>query len=256
MDSKEKSQQRFGEFADGYITSQTHAKGYDLDRLIAIAQPQPDWIGLDVATGGGHTALKFAPYVKKVVATDITPRMLALAADFIISQGVTNVEFKPTDAENLPFEAEMFNLVTCRIAPHHFPDCQQFIHESWRVLKPGGILLIQDHVLPNDEAAARYVDDFERRRDPSHNRAFSLLEWTAMFAAARFTIEQTEEVIKRHQFIPWAERQGSSPEIIAELQQNLAAAPPLAATWLQAENIMGNDASFVNHHVIIRGKKA
>ncbi len=255
MDSKKQSQHRFGKFADSYITSQTHAKGYDLERLIAIAQPQSDWSVLDVATGGGHTALKFAHHVKKVVATDITPRMLAKASDFITSQGVRNVEFKPADAENLPFEAGTFDLVTCRIAPHHFPDCQQFIHTSWRVLKTGGSLLVQDHVLPDDDIAARYIDDFERWRDPSHNRAFSHTRWKQMFTIAGFTVEHTEEVIKRHPFIPWAERQGCTSGIIAELRQKLTNAPPLAATWFQAENISEENASFVNHHIIIRGKK-
>lgn len=62
-DSKALSEERYTQYAEGYVTSQTHAKGSDLDRLIAIAEPQSDWVALDVATGGGHTALKFAPHV-------------------------------------------------------------------------------------------------------------------------------------------------------------------------------------------------
>ncbi|MCJ7829814.1 MAG: hypothetical protein MUP74_00360 [Desulfobacterales bacterium] len=52
-------------------------------------------------------------------------------------------------------------------------DCRRFVKESVRVLKTPGLLLVQDHVLPEDPAVARYVDRFERLRDPSHNRAFS-----------------------------------------------------------------------------------
>ena len=152
MQGKSLSQKRFGQFAEGYVTSQSHAKGYDLDRLVEIANPQTDWLVLDIATGGGHTALKFAPYVRQVIATDITPRMLSAAEKFICDKGVTNVAFEPADAEDLPFEDPVFDLVTCRIAPHHFPDCARFVQEGSRVLKPGGQLLVQDHLLPEHQA--------------------------------------------------------------------------------------------------------
>jgi len=125
-DAKSLSKERYGKFAQGYVTSQTHAKGADLDRLVEIAQPQADWVALDVATGGGHTALKFAPHVKRVIASDITPAMLEKARAFIGEQGVANIDFKEADAENLPFDDRSFDLVTCRIAPHHFPDCRPF----------------------------------------------------------------------------------------------------------------------------------
>ena len=78
-ESKTLSQVRFTQFAEAYVTSQLHAKGYDLDRLVEIANPQVDWLVLDIATGGGHTALKFAHHVCQVIATDITQKMLLLA---------------------------------------------------------------------------------------------------------------------------------------------------------------------------------
>ena len=135
--SKRRHRQRFGQFAQGYVESKGHASGDDLERLVEIAQPQPDWAMLDVATGGGHTALKFAPFVKKVVALDLTPKMLEAAEKFITDKGTTNVEFTAGDAEQLPFEDNTFDLVTSRIAPHHFPDCWRFVQESARVLKSG-----------------------------------------------------------------------------------------------------------------------
>jgi ubiquinone/menaquinone biosynthesis C-methylase UbiE len=255
QESKTLSQERFGKFANGYVTSQSHAKGYDLDRLVDTAKPQVDWLMLDVATGGGHTALKFAPHVHKVIATDLTPKMLSAAENFIGAQGVTNVAFEPADAEELPFEDGIFNLVTCRIAPHHFPDCARFIQEGSRVLKSGGLLLVQDHVLPEDAVAARYIDNFERLRDPSHNRAFSYTEWTGMFEQAGLQVTHTEKIVKRHQLLPWAERQGCSPEIIEQLRQILAAASPGVAKWLQVEAMDTPKTSFVNHHILIAGRK-
>lgn len=255
-DSKSLSQERYTQFAEGYVTSETHAKGSDLDRLVAIADPQTDWVMLDIATGGGHTALKFAPHVRHVTASDLTPRMLDKAKAFIIEdKGMTNVDFKQADAENLPFDDAQFDFVTCRIAPHHFPDVQKFVNECARVLKPGGVLLIQDHVLPEDEEAARYVDQFETVRDPSHNRAFNYSEWQAMYEATGVTVEYSEEYIKRHDFIDWAKRQGNNDETIAQLIQLMDDAPTIAKDWMDAQDWGTESATFVNHHVLIRGKK-
>ncbi len=254
-DSKSLSQARYTQFAEGYVSSETHAKGSDLDRLLAIAAPQPQWRCLDIATGGGHTALKFAPHVAQVVATDLTPRMLEKAERFIVGErGISNVSFKRADAEDLPFGAEEFDLVTCRIAPHHFPAVPRFLRECARVLKAGGTLLLQDHVLPPAEAAARFVDDFERLRDPSHNRAFNAAEWQALCEGAGITIEYSEQYIKRHQFLPWARRQGNDAATIARLIQMLRDAPPGARDWMLPENWGEEKATFVNRHLIIRGR--
>ena len=256
MDSKTLSQERYTRYAQGYVTSKAHAKGSELERLVEIAQPQPDWTALDVATGGGHTALAFAPHVTQVVATELTPKMLEKAEAHITGQGVTNVEFKLADAEDLPFENETFDLATCRIAPHHFVDCAKFVQEGARVLKPGGLLLVQDHVLPDDEKAARAVDAFERLRDPSHNRAFDESEWQRMFKDARLTVEHSEQIIKRHEFIPWAERQGCTPEVIEQLTAMMQQAPAAARDWMQPQDWSTPEATFANHHIIIAGRKS
>ncbi|MBN1250486.1 MAG: methyltransferase domain-containing protein, partial [Anaerolineae bacterium] len=162
------AQLRFGQFAQAYVTSAPHARGIDLDWLLDLAQPQPDWVMLDVATGGGHTALKFAPHVAHVTASDLTQRMLEAAEAHIRAQGIANVSFRQAAAEGLPFEDGSFDLVTCRIAPHHFEDAARFVEEAARVLKGGGVLLVQDHLVPEDPLIARYTEAFEKLRDPSH----------------------------------------------------------------------------------------
>ncbi len=254
-DAKALAQGRFERFAAGYVTSQGHARGSELERLVEIARPQPDWTVLDVATGGGHTALKFAPLVAQVVATDITPKMVETARAHITAQGVKNVTFEPADAEALPFEAGRFDLVTCRIAPHHFPDCARFVREGARVLKPGGALLVQDHVLPEDAEAARAIDAFERLRDPSHQRAFAASEWADMFQRAGLAVAHTEQVVKQHDFLPWAERQGCTPDVIARLVELMQGAAPAVVQWLQPRDFGSPQATFVNRHLLILGRK-
>jgi ubiquinone/menaquinone biosynthesis C-methylase UbiE len=248
-------QERFGQFAQGYVTSKVHAQGAELDRLVAIAEPQPDWVVLDVATGGGHTALKFAPLVARVMATDVTTRMLEKAESFIASKGIANVNFEFADAGDLPFDDETFDLVTCRIAPHHFPDCHRFVREGARVVRAGGLLLVQDHVLPEDGETARYVDAFEKLRDPSHNRAYSESEWATMIRMAGLKVEHTEQIIKRHDFLPWANRQGCTPQTIKRLSEMVLSAPAPVVEWMQPQGFGTPDATFVNHHILVSGRK-
>ncbi len=75
---------------------------------------------LDVATGGGHVAYTFAPHVERVWASDITQEMLDMVKKEAAKRGLANVRTTYAKAEALPFEDESFDLVTCRIAPHHF----------------------------------------------------------------------------------------------------------------------------------------
>ena len=248
--------QRFGQYAQNYVTSAPHAQGPDLDRMLAFGQPHADWIMLDVATGGGHTALRFAPYVAHVIASDITPAMLNAAETHLAEKSVDNVTFKQTAAEAMPFDDASFDLVTCRIAPHHFDDAARFVQEAARVLKPGGILLVQDHLLPDDEKAARYIEAFEKLRDPSHNQAFTKKEWCGMFAAASLTVTHVERFYKELNVDSWAARQGVTDSTKACLNALMAQASPVVRAWLQPQAWGTPDATYRCHQVIVRGVKA
>jgi ubiquinone/menaquinone biosynthesis C-methylase UbiE len=253
---KAHAQSRFGQYAQGYVQSKSHASGQDLERLLAIAAPRADWLMLDVATGGGHTALNFAPGVGQVIAFDLTPAMLAAARGFIQGKSIFNVDFVGGDAENLPFQPNIFDLITCRIAPHHFPDCFRFVQECARALKPGGMLLIEDQLVPDDEQAARYVDAFERLRDPSHFRIYADYEWRGMFLDAGLSVEHVEHLEKpKVDFQAWVSVQNCSREVIERLQIMLAQAPQAVAEWLQPHCPTTPDTTFDHHYILIMGRK-
>src|SRR5713101_3359800 len=171
-------QEQFGATAAHYLTSKPHAKGKSLERLVELVQPQPAWRALDVATGAGHTAYAFAPHVARVWATDITEEMLALVRDEIAKRKFTNVRVAYAKAEALPFDDASFDLVTCRIAPHHFDSIPHFLDEVHRVLKASGVFAVVDNVVPAG-SVGDYVNAFERFRDPSHLRAWTMDEWRA-----------------------------------------------------------------------------
>ncbi len=254
-DTRAKVQQQFGNHAQNYVTSPVHATGADLDIILRFAKPQPDHVALDIATGGGHTALKLAPHVKAVVATDITQPMLDAAEAFITPQ-VDNVIFQIADAEDLPFDDATFDLVTCRIAAHHFSDVFKFVLESARVLKPGGLLIVQDHDAPTEDRAARYMDAFERLRDPSHVQIHSEGEWRGTFLDAQLEIEQVDTSFTHDAaFMPWAERMGCTPDVIERLTIMMAQAPDAVKAWLDARAVGTPESAFTHRYVIIAGRK-
>src|SRR5215211_7274512 len=120
MMSKSLSQAQFGQNAAEYLTSKPHAQGKSLDRLVALTCPQPHWQALDIATGAGHTAYAFAPHVARQWATDITDEMLSLVRGEVAKRKLANMRVAQAKAEALPFGDASFDLVSCRVAPHHF----------------------------------------------------------------------------------------------------------------------------------------
>ena len=221
--SKTIVQEQFGKTAASYLTSKVHAKGASLERLVELTQPQKSWRALDVATGGGHVAYTFAPHVERVWATDITQEMLDMVKAEAKKRGLANLRTAYAKAEALPFEDASFDLVTCRIAPHHFDSIPDFLSEVHRVLKLGGLAAIVDNVVPPG-SVGDYVNAFERFRDPSHLRSWTMDEWRMAFKKAGFVIVHEEQLYKQMEFKSWAARHDANMQ--AFLRSMLAQVTP------------------------------
>jgi ubiquinone/menaquinone biosynthesis C-methylase UbiE len=237
------SQSQFGKNAANYATSTVHAKGASLGRIVEMLAPQAPWHALDLATAAGHTAFAIAPHVASVVATDVTPEMLTVAQGIAEERSIANVTFAEADAHATGFDDAQFDLVTCRIAPHHFSDPAQFVTEAARVLRPGGVFGLVDNLAPEDKAAAVWCDDFERRRDHSHLRCLPASEWTELIEAAGLVLSQFETMGKQMMFEPWADNMSVPTDVRTALLADLAAADETTAAWLRPD--LGAEPSFV-----------
>ena len=232
LKSKSLAQERFGTFAATYATSRSHAKGGSLPRLVELLAPQKGTTALDIATGAGHVALALAPHVAHVIASDLTPQMLMVARGLAAERHLANVGFADMRAEALPFAGGTFDIVTCRIAPHHFDDVRAFVTEVARVLRPGGLFGLVENVSPDPSimaddaaalaAAADEYNAFEKHRDPSHVRCLTLAEWRGLVADAGLKERHVELLDKPMVLGPWADQQNVGAEIKSDLRAHAA----------------------------------
>ena len=245
--TKDLVRRQFGGNAANYATSVVHAKGSSLARLVELLEPAPGWRVLDIATAAGHTAFALAPRVAEVVATDLVEEMIAVATGQAAERGLDNVRFELADAEALPFEDASFDAVTCRIAPHHFAAPDRFVSEAVRVLRPGGLFGLVDNMV-NVEASS-FVNDWERKRDPSHVLALSVEEWTAMMEDAGLSMVASETMAKRMEFQAWADNMSVPDGVRVELLQELEQAPEAAAVYLRPDLGAPGDQSRAAFHL-------
>ncbi|THE13261.1 class I SAM-dependent methyltransferase [Bacillus timonensis] len=255
MDIKNDVKKQFGRSAASYVTSEGHRKGGDLETLIALADANGTELALDIATGGGHTANALAPLVEKVTAFDLTPEMLAAAEKFIKGNGHLNVEFVEGDAENLPFSDQTFDIVSCRIAPHHFPNITSFVSEVSRVLKTGGQFLLDDNVAPENEEFDEFYNTVEKKRDYSHFRAWKKSQWLQMLENEGFEIQEFYRFDKTFEFESWCDRMHLSDSEKAELTDYMLNASSKIKQKFRIQIENHTIISFQGEAVVLKGTK-
>ncbi len=259
FDSDEKKahiQEQFSRTAENYVASVSHSHGSDLARLLALGEWDKDQQALDIATGGGHTALTVAPHVARIIVTDLTPRMLEKAQAFLTAQGVSNAQFWVADAENLPFADASFERVTCRIAPHHFPDPARAVQEVVRVLKPGGLFLLIDCMAPSDAVLDAFDNRIEKWRDPSHGRSHTAEEWQVFFTQAGLQIEHQEIFRRTHYYDDWTARSQMATSEKARLEQFILSSDEHIRRYFAVSvRADGHLESFTSDYILLKGRK-
>jgi SAM-dependent methyltransferase len=190
----------WSERAAAYRDSVTHREGPDLDLLVEWCEPGPEVKVLDVATGGGHVARRLREAGCTVVTVDPAPGM---RPDVV------------GPAESLPFEDGSFDVVTCRIAAHHFEDVRAAIAEMARVAQR--LVVIEDNVFVDER-----VEEAERLRDPTHVRCYSEEEWKVLLTTAGLVVEQVEHFERQPVLEDWLART-ETPAADAERVRELLA---------------------------------
>lgn len=211
MDKDELIKESFGKRAEQYRESTIHGNSVDLQRM-------SDMLGndlekaLDVATGGGHTAIKMAEISEKVIAIDITPEMIKEAGKLADSKVLTNIEFRLMDVHQLDFPDESFDVVATRFAAHHFRDINAALAEMTRVLKPGGKMYILDCSVIDGNMTESVINHIELLRDSSHKCSYSPRQWEQLLKELPLEIEHMELQMAEYQLPEWFDSLGTPQE--------------------------------------------
>jgi ubiquinone/menaquinone biosynthesis C-methylase UbiE len=207
--------------------------------LQAVAVPAGG-IALDVATGGGHTALWLARQGWKVTAGDIAPRMLENARKLCAEAGFV-IETRLFPAEEMPFTGNSFDLVTVRVAPHHFSSPGTFVQETARVLKPSGHFLLIDSSVPDgDPETEAWLHRVEKWRDPSHGRFLCRNSWEDLVRGAGMKVVRSELHSRKQPDLEWYfDTAATPPENRAKVLDSVRAASEHVRQALRLANEEG-----------------
>lgn len=135
-------------------------KRYTID----CANVRPGQKVLDLAGGTGDLAAKFSRLVGKsghVTLADINDSMLNVGRDKLRDMGlVSNIEYVQANAECLPFADNQFDIITIGFGLRNVTDKDKALASMFRVLKPGGRLLILEFSKPQSEVLNKLYDTY------------------------------------------------------------------------------------------------
>lgn len=233
------SAEQFNRQAACYGKSHILADTRDIEEVLGNLEVPGGGRALDVATGGGHTALWLARHGWEVTAGDVAVRQLESTRKLCAEAGF-HIETRVFPAEDIPFPHQSFELVTVRVAPHHFSSPAKFIGEAARVLKPGGHFMLIDGSVPDDDPETEeWLHRVEKWRDPSHGRFLSRQAWEDLVRKAGLSILHSELHPRKQPDLEWYFETAATP---AQNREHVAEAVHNASDHVKATLRLGNEA--------------
>lgn len=225
----------FDKSAYNYFISSDHAEGDDLNLLEAFFKNKSFSSLLDVASAAGHCSKVIN--ADKKYTLDPSLSMLKTGREKLgLGLAVCAV------AEFFPFADNSFDIVSCRIAMHHFSDTKKFFEEVKRVLRPNGWFVLIDSVVDVEDS---YLNVLEFVRDATHVRSYRLEE-VLSFAGSNFRLEAYTCIYKKHKFYEWASRLSKDENKILEIERSFEELPPNIQEVLNIERAEGKITSYTD----------
>lgn len=215
----------FAHQADAFARSPVMSLAETLGAVIELVPEDPEARWVEVACGPGLIARTMAPRVGSVVGVDLTPTMVEKARADAAAAGVENVSFAVGDATALDLPDDSLDGAITRFSLHHIPAPVRVLEEMRRVVRPGGHVVVADHVTDEDGAAAAWHEEIERLRDPSHWACLTPVRIAALAARAGLEPDEERLVPFTIDYEEWLHR-GSGGRVNAALIERLLTEAP------------------------------
>jgi len=215
---------------------------------------------VDLASGPGTLALRFARHVRRIFALDVTPAILQRARNSAAAEGLANLDCVLGDALALPFADGALDIAITSYSLHHMADPARAIGEMARVVRRGGRVGVLDIRVSEDPRSADVHDRIERLRDASHTRSLSRSEFEALFAKNGLRILHAEEQGQPRAFDHWMLVAGWKPgdPLYEETRRLLESTIPDDAAGFHPRYITENGRTelyLTNEMILIAGEK-
>jgi ArsR family transcriptional regulator len=126
-------------------------------RLLLTLAPRQ--VYADLGAGEGLISQLLAARAKKVIAVDHSPRMVEVGRDLAKRSGLKNLEYRQGDMEQPPIRPGSVDVAILSQALHHAVHPPRALEAAWKILRPGGTLLVLDLVEHAFEAAREMYAD-------------------------------------------------------------------------------------------------
>ena len=177
MEQKQQIGQLFDRIAGTY-DGLNHGLSLNIDRLWrrkTVRLMQPAQHVLDVAIGTADLTIEMLLRGKaeQVTGIDLSDQMMAIGLKKTDKYQMSNVRFIHANAQQMPFEKDTFDAVTCAFGCRNFQDLDEGLREMYRVLKPGGQVTILEFSYPSNRLVCALYDIYFTRVLPWIGRVVS-----------------------------------------------------------------------------------
>jgi SAM-dependent methyltransferase len=222
----------FAHQADAFARSPTMSLAETLDAVVELVPEDSAARWVEVACGPGLIARAMAPRVGSVLGLDLTPAMVEKARAEGDAAGVENLSFEVGDATAIDLPDNSLDGAITRFSLHHIPAPVRVLEEMRRVVRPGGLVVVADHVTDDNGAAAAWHEQIERLRDPSHWACLTPSRLGALGERAGLEPDLDRVIPFEIDFGEWLNRGSGGPTHAELIERLLGEAPATVESFV------------------------
>lgn len=201
--------QQFDRQVGHYLASSPMADRRVIEAVVAAAPAGPGRRVLDLACGAGFLLRAYRDAGADVFGVDVSEAMLREAGR-TLGPALPPGRLVPGDAARLPFGDRTFDVVTCKLATHYFPDPVRAVAEMARVSRRAGLVALIDRVACDDPGLSAAQNRLEKVRTPNKVRVYTEAELAGLLAGAGVRVVRRELLTQPTGFEEWLAAAGAS----------------------------------------------